>query len=419
MSALTTTDSQLKEGYKQTEIGIIPNNWLIVTLGEVLSFQNGVNADKKAYGSGIPFINISEVIANSFLTVDQIPGRVSLSSQIAKSFKVEFGDVLFNRTSETLEEVGLASIYLDNADVVFGGFVIRGKPNKDHLDPIFCSYLLRSPNIHSQISSKGQGVVRANIGQKELSKVKIFIPSKSEQESIAHALSDIDALIESLDRLLTKKRQIKQGAMQELLRFKKGWVEKKLEDIADVIDPHPSHRAPAEVPNGIPFIGIGDIGENGEFIGSKVRTVDEKVFDEHQKRYNLDDELIGLGRVASIGKVVKIKKTAFKYVISPTLGVIRGTNVKRNYLLCALNSKAVTDQFARIMSGSTRSSVGMVVLRKLNIALPIEEAERDHISTILSDMDAEIDSIEAKLTKTRQIKQGMMHELLTGRIRLI
>jgi type I restriction enzyme, S subunit len=204
-----------------------------------------------------------------------------------------------------------------------------------------------------------------------------------------------------------------------LLRFKKGWVEKKLEDIADVIDPHPSHRAPAEVPNGIPFIGIGDIGENGEFIGSKVRTVDEKVFDEHQKRYNLDDELIGLGRVASIGKVVKIKKTALKYVISPTLGVIRGTNVKRNYLLYALNSKAVTDQFARIMSGSTRSSVGMVVLRKLKIALPIEEAERDLIATILSDMDAEIDSIEAKLTKTRQIKQGMMHELLTGRIRLI
>jgi type I restriction enzyme, S subunit len=80
MSALTTTDSQLKEGYKQTEIGIIPNDWSIVTLGEVLSFQNGVNADKKAYGTGIPFINISEVIANSFLTVDKIPGRVSLSS---------------------------------------------------------------------------------------------------------------------------------------------------------------------------------------------------------------------------------------------------------------------------------------------------------------------------------------------------
>src|SRR5690606_15844989 len=109
-------------------------------------------------------------------------------------------------------------------------------------------------------------------------------------------LSDADALIESLEQLLTKKRQIKQGAMRELLRPKDGWGVKKLEDIADVIDPHPSHRAPPAIQNGIPFVGIGDLNENGDLIGTKIRTVAPTVFNEHQARYDLNEELVGLGR---------------------------------------------------------------------------------------------------------------------------
>ena len=165
-------------------------------------------------------------------------------------------------------------------------------------------------------------------------------------------------------------------------------------------------------------MGIGDLNENGDLIGNKIRTVDPFVFDEHQTRYDLNEELIGLGRVASIGKVVKLKHSGEKYVISPTLGVIRGTKVRRDYLLYALKSRAIVDQFSRIMSGSTRSSVGMVVLRTLDIALPDQESEQIAIATVLSDMDAEIAALEAKLSKARQLKQGMMHNLLTGKIRL-
>jgi type I restriction enzyme S subunit len=158
---------------------------------------------------------------------------------------------------------------------------------------------------------------------------------------------------------------------------------------------------------------------NGELLGSKVRRVAPSVFDEHLTRYDLRDELIGLGRVASIGKVVKLKNPGEKYVVSPTLGVIRGTKVRRDYLFYALKSNAVADQFSKIMSGSTRSSVGMIVLRKLDIPLPPDEVEQSAIASTLSDMGAEIAALEAKLTKARQIKQGMMQELLTGRIRLV
>ena len=116
---------------------------------------------------------------------------------------------------------------------------------------------------------------------------------------------------------------------------------------------------------------------------------------------------------------LKPKYTGANCTISPTLGVIKGTKVRRDYLLYALKSKAVADQFNTIMSGSTRSSVGMVVLRKLDIAMPVKETEQTAIATILSDMDAEIAALETKLAKTRSLKQGMMHNLLTGRIRLI
>ena len=253
-----------------------------------------------------------------------------------------------------------------------------------------------------------------------------FPPTKAEQEAIAEALCDADALIESLDQLLTKKSQIKQGTMQELLTGKRRlpgfsgeWEVKKLGSVADVIDPHPSHRAPNEVSNGVPFLGIGDLDESGEIIGKKLRLVDFPIIEEHARRYNLDDELIGLGRVASIGKVVKLKKYADGYAISPTLGVIRGRDAKRCYLLYALGSKFVTEQFTKIMSGSTRSSVGMEVLRELHIQLPPSEKEQTAIATILSDMDTELSALESRLAKARQIKQGMMQELLTGRIRLL
>lgn len=86
------------------------------------------------------------------------------------------------------------------------------------------------------------------------------------------------------------------------------WEVKMLDELAEVIDPHPSHRAPTEVANGIPFLGIGDFNENGEIVKESYRVVPDVIFNEHQNRYNLNDELLGLGRVASIGKVIKFKK---------------------------------------------------------------------------------------------------------------
>lgn len=91
-----------------------------------MSLRNGVNADGDAYGTGVPFINVLEVITNSHLRITEVPGKVKLPAGTLNNYLVKKGDILFNRTSETQEEVGLASVYLDDEPVVFGGFVIRG-----------------------------------------------------------------------------------------------------------------------------------------------------------------------------------------------------------------------------------------------------------------------------------------------------
>lgn len=220
---LLTGDTRLpgfkkKDGFKQTEIGLIPEDWIVSTLGDVMDFRNGVNADKDAYGSGVKFINVLEVITNSHLSASQIPGRISLPKVMIGAFAVQSGDILFNRTSETTQELGLASVYIGTTEeVVFGGFVIRGRTKNHSLHHNYAGFALRSPAVRSQIMAKGQGAVRANIGQSDLRKVAIPLPPVPEQASIAKTLSDMDTELMVLQQRRDKTILLKQGMMQELL----------------------------------------------------------------------------------------------------------------------------------------------------------------------------------------------------------
>src|SRR5207244_11334061 len=108
-------------------------------------------------------------------------------------------------------------VYLDNEPVVFGGFVIRGRPKTNRLDPTYSGYALRARSVRVQMIAKGQGAIHANIGQGDLKQVFVTVPSPPEQRTIAAALSDADKLIAALDALILKKRNMKQGAMQQLL----------------------------------------------------------------------------------------------------------------------------------------------------------------------------------------------------------
>src|SRR5699024_10500451 len=150
-----------------------------------------------------------EVIYNNTITFNMIPGSIDICKNQEEIYSVKRGDVLFNRTSETEEEIGLAAPYQSNESAVFGGFVIRARPMRNKINDNFKSYCFRSSVVRSQIIKRGQGAVRTNIGQRDLGKVQIPLPPLSEQKRIAACLSTWDKAIEVTEKLITQKEKQK------------------------------------------------------------------------------------------------------------------------------------------------------------------------------------------------------------------
>lgn len=410
--------TQFRAGHKQTEVGVIPDDWEVKPLHDLADkIMVGIaSAATHAYRDRGVVMFRNQNIKPGYLDDSDLLYIAEDYEATFRNKRLKAGDLLTARTGYP----GTTSIVPSQYEGAQSFTTLITRPRRGVIDPEYLCVFINSESGQAYFEQNQIGGGQKNVNAGSLKQLPVaFPPTNIEQRAIAEALSDADALIESLEQLLVKKRHLKQGTMQELLTPKHGWSVEKLENVADVIDPHPTHRAPPEVSNGVPFIGIGDINEDGDILSTRLRTVGAPVFDEHRARYKIEDGLIGLGRVASIGKVVRLKDVGVPFAISPTLGVIRGTKVSQNYLFQALKSRFIVEQFARIMSGSTRSSVGMVVLRQLDIPVPKLESEQSAISTTLADMDAEITQLESQLAKTHVLKQGMMHKLLTGEIRLL
>lgn len=189
--------------------------WQIRKLDQLLDFQNGINASKEQFGSGIKLISVKEVLSKTPVTYDSIESSINVDEKLAKRFSVEYGDVIFQRSSETAEEAGSANVYLDSRPSVFGGFVIRGKQKADY-HPQFMKMALRSPKVRRQIVRLAQGAQHVNIGQEQLSSVEIKFPCLEEQKKIAELISDFEhkelVLVQKLDAL----KRLKQAFMQQM-----------------------------------------------------------------------------------------------------------------------------------------------------------------------------------------------------------
>lgn len=394
----------MRPGYKQTEVGVIPKEWEVTPFGSLFAFANGVNADKTAYGTGVRFINVLEPISYSHIYGPEIPGRVEISVSAALTYSVRFGDIVFNRTSETDSELGLAAVFVGDEQVTFGGFVIRGRPIDDTLDPMYSGYALRAKMIRSQIIPMGQGAVRANIGQHNLRRVLTAVPPKAEQRVIATALSDVDALLDGLDRLIAKKRELKQAAMQQLLAgqtrlpgFRGEWEEKTVVDLANVTKGTQLHSNETS-----------DEGQFPHYNGGMFPSA-------YTDKANTAADTIAISEGGNSCGYVQLIPERF-WCGGHCYALVPKTADKR-FLYYALKGRQAAIMGLRV--GSGLPNVQKTALEAFKVNLPADPAEQAAIAAVLSDMDAELAALEARRNKTRDLKQAMMQELLTGRTRLV
>jgi type I restriction enzyme S subunit len=207
-----------KRGNQQSVVGIIPNDWKPIRIGDLFVFKNGLNKAKEFFGAGTPIVNYLDVFRRSWIRGSELEGRVTLSRAEIENFLVQKGDVFFTRTSETSADIATASVVVDEpTDTVFSGFILRARPKFDALDESFKKYCFQTRVVREQVVSTCTETTRALTSSRLLSETWMAMPPRSEQAAIAGVLSDMDEDIDVLERRLEKAIGIKQGMMQSLL----------------------------------------------------------------------------------------------------------------------------------------------------------------------------------------------------------
>ena len=212
---MVTNNEQNKLNVPHLRFPEFHGEWEKHGLSEYLDFKNGLNPDSKRFGKGIKFISVMDILNNPVITYDCIRASVQATDAEMSSFSVENGDILFQRSSETLEDVGRANVYIDDKVAVFGGFVIRGK-KKANYNPLFFRYLLSSPYARKRIIPMGAGAQHFNIGQEGLSKVLLNFPSIEEQTKIASLLHLLDERIATQSKLIEDLKKLKSAIIEKV-----------------------------------------------------------------------------------------------------------------------------------------------------------------------------------------------------------
>ena len=184
-------------------------------MSRLLRFQNGVNAPAEKYGRGVKFVSVSDIIQNDYVTYDNIVGCVDIDDATLERYSVENGDMVFQRSSETVEDIGRANVYLDNRTATFGGFVIRGKKIGEY-NPYFFKCLLYSNEARRKVIRAGAGAQHYNIGQEALSQIYLHFPEMAEQRRIADLLLLVSNRIDAQRKLVELLKKHKRGVIEQI-----------------------------------------------------------------------------------------------------------------------------------------------------------------------------------------------------------
>ena len=374
-----------------------PSGWTTTTLGTFMDFKNGVNADKDAYGKGIKFVNVMDIFRKNCLSSDDVTGSVEITDKQLYEYSVVRGDILFNRTSEIPEEIAFSSVYLGEEKITFGGFVIRGRQTKQLLLPEFAKYCFKTDTIRKEMIRRSQGAVRANIGQKDLSKVPIVIPPETDQKFIVDALEQWDTAIEKTEALIDAKER----------RF--GWLRSRLvgQQTSHISKLGEHFGKSIIIEKGKPLIkaNIADNGNIPVIAGGK-----SSPYSHGQSTHSIPCITISASG-AYAGYI-----WYHDYPIwASDCNVIYSTEHSTEYLYFAI--KMNQSQIYAFQSGGGQPHVYARDLKNISIPLPPQE-EQKRIAHTLNTAQQEINLLKKLADQYRKQKRGLMQKLLSGEWRI-
>jgi type I restriction enzyme S subunit len=415
--------SDIPKGYKQTELGVIPVDWDVDCLGRFWSVTDCKHVTATFIPSGYPVASIKEVqvrfvdLTNANQTNERFYRLLTEGLRQPRP-----GDLIMSRNATVGEIAQVADWHQAFA---MGQDVCLLRKRSPDFSSDFLQSVFRSEIIGSQLSDLmvGSTFKRANVRQ--IKGLMIPMPGCSEQAAIAEALSDADAFIESLDDLLAKKRQLKQGAMQELLTGKKRLLgfsdEWELASAGDIGRFQSGSGFP------IKFQGAS-AGEYPFFKVSDMNTEGNETFIETANNYISEALRKQLGAIAFPANSIVFAKVGAAVFLERKKILTKASCLDNNMAAFVLDTSRTDNRFihylllntklSSLVSTTALPSLSGSVLSAIKFLLP-SVAEQTAIAAILSDMDTEIAALEDKLAKARNLKQGMMQELLTGRIRLV
>jgi type I restriction enzyme S subunit len=401
------------EKYKQTEVGLIPSDWEVKKLNEITNItrlagyeystvweetENGEITALRGFNIGK-----NKIIERDFV---QISNKLSMRLIRSRLFK---GDIVY----PCVGSIGNAVVIEEDDKYHIQQNIAKITPIKNGVNSYFLSHYLMCDYGLKEIEKFNGSSSQPNILVGSLRKYSIILPTKAEQTLIATALSDADALISSLEKLIAKKRNIKQGSMQKLLQPKEGWEVKKLGEIAEIVGGGtPSSFIPSYWNGTINWFTPTEIGES-KYTYESVRKITKEGF------INCSGKMLPIGTIllttrAGIGDLsILMSEGCTNQGFQSLIAKDGYYNEYLYYLMQTLKNILIQNA-----SGSTFLEISPNKIKQIEIVVP-SFSEQTRIATILSDMDAEISALETKLEKYKRVKLGMMQNLLTGKIRLV
>lgn len=408
---------ELKAGYKHTEIGILPEEWEVSTVGREFSVQLGKMLDaERNRGVAKPYLGNRAVQWNR-IDVSDLP-TVRLSRNELEKFRLIEGDILVCEGGE----VGRAAIWNAPIDECYYQKALHRLRPLNGFDVELMVAILQQWVAHGLFANYVTQTSIAHLPREKLIEVPIPRPPADEQRAISAVLSDVDALLAGLERLIVKKRDLKQAAMQQLLSgqtrlpgFQGEWEVRRLGEVVDT-DPE-SLSADTRADFAFNYIALEDVDRG--LLRSHSEQILASAPSRARRKLRTNDVLVSTVR-PNLQSHLLFAGGAGNWVCSTGFCVVRCREGVTNpaFVFHHLFAGDVNRQIDALLTGSNYPAINSGDVRALTIPCP-DFVEQAAIATVLSDMDAEIAVLETRRDKTRALKQAMMQELLTGRTRLV